>query len=161
MVYAFFKLLLLHCFLGWVSLHISSLRAESPYPTTLYFSWMRSQWFSKPGVLGAHLSGAVPKSWGSLLWCTESLLFRETLCICEIPPDCRHHVGRGFFADIVYLPLLLTSMWLFRPLLWRSYSASFQFFFQRRCYISSCSLLCLWAVGGKFSMFLYQYLEPL
>lgn len=52
------------CVLGWVNLHVSSLRAVCHAQQFYSFPGYNSHWFSEPGNLGAHLSCARPESWG-------------------------------------------------------------------------------------------------
>lgn len=94
-----------------------------------------SCWFSKPDVLGACLSSAGSKGWG-------------TWCQAKTP-----HQG---------VPLWTPTQWLlhwgWNSLLWSSCSASSQVLFRRNCFI--CSWRFVVSMGGsEFRVFLCHHLE--
>lgn len=71
---------------------------------------------------------------------TILLLLREKLHICEVFPNWRGgslHLY-GVFGETLCLHLLPVSVWSFHPLLWQSCWASFQIFFRRNYFKSSC-----------------------
>lgn len=64
-VWVLFKGLLLHWALGWGSLRVSHLREVPLFTTALWVLRAQDTLDSKFDVLGAHISGAVLKSWGA------------------------------------------------------------------------------------------------
>ena len=144
-----FSNLVLHWVLRWMSLHVSPLRANFSVPTSFC-------WFSKPKVLGTHLSSAGCKRWGT--WCgarTPSSSGRSSIFVRSVVlVGC---CARGeVFGETALLTLLPILMWSFYPLLWRWCLASVQVFFR-----SICS--CRFGVsmgGGEFRIFLCWHLNP-
>lgn len=116
----------------------------------LELSWMCSHWFPKPDILGAHLPGEILKGWGCLVWCIESLLFRETLNICEILPDC----GKWGFWSYCVMCLSYPPPWgPFILCCGEALQLVFNSFSKSSVNLSSRSLFLLWGEVSSGSSF--------
>ena len=63
MVHVLFSLMFFCWILGWVSLHVSSLRVDFCYLQFYSFLWYIFHWFSKSGILGVHFSCVRLRGW--------------------------------------------------------------------------------------------------
>lgn len=73
----------------------------------------KPHWFSKIDVLGAHLSGTGLKSWGYLMWGSNTSLLRDKLWVLSSLPTVGCCAGGKVYGQVVSQPLLPTLMWAF------------------------------------------------
>lgn len=144
------NLLLLCWVIGWMSVCMNTLKAETQFPLAFWISWCL-----KSDISGTCLSGTGPKGWGASCgtwtFCSSrvvTVLVRSLLLV-------GHPSAGGVWGHTASLPLLPVSVWSFYPLLWRSCQASFHFFF----FFSERIVLYV-AVGfGVFWVFLYHHVD--
>lgn len=145
---------------GQLSLCMSSLRAESPFPTSLIFSQMKALLLFKIRLFGGWSLQCRSQGLGSLMWGTNPALFREKCSVHEIPPACGLLCqGWGFGKDDAFTsPTCLNAAALFFVVL--GFSVHFQVLPRESCSIFSCRFV-VYMGGSEFRIFLHCLLVPL
>lgn len=72
-----------------LSLRVRTFRVESWILIALWLSRSKPHWFPKLDIMGACFPSADIQGWGCPTWGLDSSLFREDLCVCDIPPTYR------------------------------------------------------------------------
>lgn len=135
-----------------MSLCTIPLRESFSFPIILQYSWMHSPLVYKAGFLGACLSCARSKCWGSN--CT---LLRENNFV--ILSNCR--LLFLIYCFILCVPCLFLLSWCFPSTLsCRDYISSFQVPFRGNYSVCNCVLIVSIG-GGEFRIFLQHHLESL
>lgn len=131
MVHVLFSLMFFCWILGWVSLHMSSLRVDFCYLQFYSFLWYIFHWFSKSGILRVHFSCVGSRGWcGALI--SHSLGKRSVpLWFLSIVDHCDWDVHFFSWWGPISLPLLSSSVWFFFLLLWKLCSSSYSLYSHR------------------------------
>lgn len=127
----------------------------------------KPQWFSKPDILGTHLS-SVGQALGCLLWTTKPSLLKENLFLKSLLIiGC--HIRDGVFSETASLPLQPLSVCSVTicckkvvQLVFRPFSDGVVLYIAPHAH-SICSSVCRFSVAmgkGEFRIFLCHRLGP-
>lgn len=131
---------------------MSPFRGDSGFPIALWGPWCELHWFSKPGVLGAHLSRADCRSPGTQRGTPFPHSPGRNTCLGRLHPIV------CCCAQTVSLPFLPSSMRHFYSLLWRAVTWVFTSFSERNNPDAAVDLVCPWEESSSGSSYTASFL---
>lgn len=138
---------------------MSPLRADSPYPIALWFSWTQAPLVFKSRHCGDSSHWCRSQELRCLMWGTNPSLLMKKLHILKSLSIVGCHAKDGVFGKTMSLHLLPISMWLLYPLLWKRCSTSFQVLPRGNCFTCSCRFVVS-VRGYEFRISLCYHFEP-